>query len=123
MNLDSLAIGIETIIVFVYNFYYLYQEFRNPQSLSIVKNPMFWVVSGMIFYLAGSFFFNILANHFSEVEWNKYWYYSYSFDIIKNVLFAIAITFFAKQNRKNIKEITPYLDIDHLDIDRIIKHN
>jgi len=25
--------------------------------------------------------------------------------------------------KKNSKEITPYLDIDHLDIDRIIKHN
>jgi len=84
---------------------------------------MFWIVCGIIFYLGGSFFFNILANHLTQAVLSKYWFYSYSFDIIKNVLFAIAITLFAKQNRKNIKEITPYLDIDHLDIDRIIKHN
>jgi hypothetical protein len=84
---------------------------------------MFWFVCGTIFYLGGSFFFNILATHLSADQLKKYWFYSYSFDIVKNVLFAIGILFFCKQDRKNVKEHVPYLDMDQLDLDRAIKHN
>src|SRR5439155_7842829 len=78
-NLDSIAIGIETILIFVYCFYFLYQEFRDLQNPFIVLNPMFWIVCGIIFYLGGSFFFNILANHLTQAVLSKYWFYSYSF--------------------------------------------
>jgi hypothetical protein len=84
---------------------------------------MFWIVCGIIFYLGGSFFFNILATHLTKAELDKYWFYSYSFDIIKNILFVISISFFAKIDKKVAKKKLPYLDIDHLDIDRIVKHN
>jgi hypothetical protein len=123
VNLDSVAIGIETILIFIYSFYYLYQEFRNPNNASIVMNPMFWIVCGIIFYLGGSFFFNILANHLSQEVLDDYWYYSYSFDIIKNILFAVAVLFFAKASGKKIKDHLPYLGIDQIDIDQMAKHN
>jgi len=122
-NLDSVAVGIETILVFMYSFYFLYQEFKNLQNQSIIKKPMFWIVCGMIFYLGGSFFFNLLANHLSEALMDKYWFYSYSFDIIKNVLFAVAIPLFTNKKNRNLRETVPYLDLDRLDMDHMIKHN
>jgi hypothetical protein len=114
--LDSISIGIETILIFIYSFYFLYQEFQKPDQ-SIIKNPMFWIVCGIVFYLAGTFFFNILieTNHQSV---NKYWFYSYSFDIIKNVLFAFVISSFTKEKKTTVGKDAPYLDMDHLDFRR-----
>lgn len=123
VNLDSVAIGIETILIFVYSFFYLYQEFRNPNTPFIVMNPMFWIVCGIIFYLGGSFFFNILANHLSQEVLDDYWYYSYLFDIIKNILFAVAVPFAARESGKKIKDHLPYLGIDEIDVDQMAKHN
>jgi hypothetical protein len=123
VNLDSVAIGIETILIFVYSFYYLYQEFRNPNAPFIVMQPMFWIVCGIIFYLGGSFFFNILANHLSQEVLDDYWPYSYLFDIIKNILFAVAVPLFARESGKKIKDHLPYLDIDEIDVDQMAKHN
>ena len=122
-NLDSVAIGIETILVFVYSFYFLYQGFKDLEKPFITRNPMFWIVVGIIFYLGGSFFFNILANHLSEAEVKNYWSYSYSFDIVKNILFGISIYFFAREKGRRAKEAVPHLDIDQMDFGRIIKHN
>lgn len=113
-RLDSVPIGIETILIFVYSFLYLYEEFRRIESQSIITKPEFWLIVGIVFYLAGSFFFNILANNFTTKEMDAYWYYSYLFDDIKNILFVISIFLFAKQERKKPgKKNVPYLDIDH----------
>ncbi len=74
---------------------------------------------GIVFYLAGSFFFNILVNDIPKEQQDKYWVYTYLFDIIKNLLFVIAILLFVKQPKKtSIKTTIPYLDID-----QTIKHN
>jgi hypothetical protein len=112
--LDSLAIGVETILIFIYSFLFLYQEFRRLDNRSILINPVFWSVSGIVFYLAGSFFFNILANNFTREEVREYWKYSYLFDDVKNILFVYSIYLFAKQAKKiQIKRSEPYLDFDH----------
>jgi hypothetical protein len=72
------------------------------------------MVGGIVFYLAGSFFFNILANNFTKEQFDKYWYYSYVFDDIKNILFVISMFLFAREHRKKLlKKTEPYLDIDH----------
>jgi hypothetical protein len=74
---------------------------------------------GIVFYLAGSLFFNLLANHLTKDEVARYWPYSYVFDMIKNLFFAIAIILFAKQNKKRLTKIS----IPFLDIDQIIKNH
>ena len=70
---------------------------------------MFWISIGIFFYLAGSFFFNILANHMSKEELKQYWYYSFLFDIIKNGLIAVGLSVHRQKNRT---ESIPYLDMD-----------
>ena len=107
-HLDSVPVGVETILIFLYCFYFLYQEFKKENQL-LLRNSMFWISIGIFFYLAGSFFFNILANHMTSAELDKYWSYSYLFDIIKNILITIGVLIY-KQKRE-IKPM-PYLDMD-----------
>jgi len=105
--LDSIPVGIETILVFVYIFYFFYQEFKKENQL-LIRNPMFWISIGIFFYLAGSFFFNILANQLPK-EIMKIWFYTYLFDIIKNIFIAIALVLY---KQKKEKKSVPYLDIE-----------
>lgn len=107
-HLDSVPVGVETILIFLFIFYFLYQEFKKESQL-LVRNSMFWISTGIFFYLAGSFFFNILANHMTIAELQKYWYYSFLFDIVKNVLIAIGISVHRHKNRP---DSIPYLDMD-----------
>jgi hypothetical protein len=106
--LDSIPVGVETILIFLYIFYFLYQEFKKENQL-LIKNSMFWISMGIFFYLAGSFFFNILANHMSKAEIDEYWYYTYLFDIVKNILIAIGLFVYKQKNRT---EPLPFLDMD-----------
>lgn len=66
-----------------------------------------------MFYLAGAFFFYILANHLDKKEVNEYWYLSYNADIIKNILFAVGILVYAKNSEYSKQRNTsiPYLDM------------
>ena len=74
---------------------------------------MFWIVIGIMIYLGGSFFFNILANHLNNEQIIDYWYWSYIADIIKNILFAIGLFVFTRQPKQKgmIKSSIPYLDM------------
>jgi hypothetical protein len=56
---------------------------------------------GIFFYLAGSFFFNILANHLSSAELDQYWSYSYLFDVIKNILITVGLLIY--KQKKGLK--------------------
>lgn len=110
LSLDTIPIGVESILIFIYIFLYFYEHFKTFDSQTINKNYFFWIITGIIFYLASSFFFYILANNLSETQQEKYWYISYIFDIIKNILFAIAVIVYAKKNIAKPEQKLPDLD-------------
>lgn len=112
-RLDSIPIGVETILIFVYIFFFLFEQFKKQKSQYINNNYCFWLAVGMMIYLGGSFFFYILANHLENEQIDNYWFLSYIADIAKNILFTIATFFFFKhlnENKTNKKTI-PYLDL------------
>jgi biotin transporter BioY len=98
----------------VYIFYYFYEELNEPKGNHLSENYCFWFATGILIYLSGSFFFNILANIMDRDEITKYWFLSYIADIIKNILLAIGLRVMAKQtpNHKNVKKNIPYLDMN-----------
>lgn len=114
-RLDSIPVGIETILVFIYIFFFFYEAFKNPKTDFIYNHPCFWIAIGILIYLGGAFFFYILANHMAQAEVDKYWDITYVAEILKNVLFAISMFLFSsklKENKITSSSKLPYLDMN-----------
>ena len=112
-SLDTLAIGIETILLFSYIICFFYEQFRKQTSISIYNHYCFWISVGILIYLGGSFFFYILANHLTKDEIDQYWRLTYIGEIIKNLSFSYSVFLFAKQKGENgyKNKILPNLDM------------
>jgi hypothetical protein len=108
-KLDTIPVGIETIFLFVFIFFFFYHHFNTSKSQFIYHNYGFWIALGILVYLGGSFFFNLLANHIDPT----YWFVTYITETIKNILFFIALIVYSKTPRENSldKKPLPYLDM------------
>jgi len=111
-NLDSIPIGIETILILIYSFYFFFEEMNNVDNLFIYSKPEFWIITGFLIYLAGSFFIYVFANQVDYKILVQYWFLTNVFFIFQSILFAIGLMTFLKKE-KNIsssKKIRPYLN-------------
>ncbi|RPD48970.1 hypothetical protein [Paracnuella aquatica] len=95
VRIDSIPIGVETILILIFSFYYLYEEMNNTSVLFLYNKYQFWVVIAFMIYLSGCFFMYIFANQLPQQMVNEYWFIIDIFLILKNVLFSIAILVFA----------------------------
>ncbi|MDP4260926.1 MAG: hypothetical protein Q8941_00230 [Bacteroidota bacterium] len=108
---DSIPIGIEAILIFIFIFFFLYEQFKDVKDLPIYDNYFFWVSIGLFIYLGGSFFIYLMANIISREELDRYWLFTYVAEIIKNLLFAAAIYIYSKNpTKKNTNRALPNLD-------------
>jgi hypothetical protein len=99
-GIDSVLIGIETILILIFSFYYFYEQMNDVTSSTyIYHKPSFWIIVGFILYLGGSFFIYIFANHVERPVLDKYWFLTYLFYIIKSILFIIGIMVYVKQSK------------------------
>lgn len=90
--LDSVPIGVESILVLIYIFYFFYGQLKsNTEAISLYLQPIFWFATGILIYLSGTFFFYILVNHMQKAQILQYWFITYIFDILKNIFFTIGI--------------------------------
>lgn len=114
-GLDSVSVGIETILILVFIFLFFYDHSRNEKTEFIYNHPTFWLSVGMLLYLGGSLFFNILVNYMSKQEVNNYLPYTYVTEAVKNLLFIRAMWIIYRHHKTNGRnEISkvPYLDLD-----------
>jgi hypothetical protein len=105
-SIDSLPIGIESILIFLYSFYYLYEQMNDTNNLFIYSKYQFWLIIGILIYLAGCFFIYIYANALDEKVLNEYWPFTNVFYAIMNIMFAIG---FFIQYRKSKQHFSPKL--------------
>jgi hypothetical protein len=113
-NLDSVPIGIETIIQLFFIFHFFYQFSKDLSTAYIYNHYGFWISVGILIYLGGSFFFFILFDHLTKAQVTTFGKLTYVAEIIKNLLFALAIfiqTKYPFQNKKQKTESIPYLDL------------
>ena len=101
-RLDSLPIGVETIILFIYIFYFFYEFSKNSKDVFIYNHFAFWIAVGVMIYLGGSFFFYILINNLHPDEVEKYGNMTYVSEVIKNLLFAFSIFVYKKFPANNV---------------------
>jgi hypothetical protein len=114
-RLDSLPIGVESIFLLIFCSYFFYEQINNPDVLFIYNDFKFWIVTGIMIYISGSFFIYIFANQIPRTEFALYWSFTYIFLGIMNILFAIGILILGlKPTQKHHAKPKPnhhYLDI------------
>ena len=113
-RIDSIPIGIESLIIISFSFYFLYERVKSPSLTFIYNDYRFWIIIGMIIYLAGSFFIYIYGEQLETASWKKFRYLTLVFYIIRALFFSIGIIVFAKRPAPKIKtanKTIPYLDI------------
>jgi hypothetical protein len=111
-KIDSVCIGIETILIILYSFWFLYEQMNNTNNLFIYNKYEFWIITGFLIYLAGSFFIYIFANAMNDNFLIKYWFLTNVFYIIKNLFFGIAIYNLIRKKQessRSSKSLHPYL--------------
>ncbi len=112
--LDTIPVSIETILIFIYIFFFLYEHSKTDNSDVIYNNYLFWVSVGLLLYMGGTFFFNILVTQMSLAEFDNYWHFTYIAEILKNILFLVALLKISPAKKKDFlpQARMPYLDID-----------
>jgi hypothetical protein len=110
--MDSVPIGVETIIMLSFSFYFLYERTKDTTTLFIYNTYQFWIVLGIVLYLAGSFFIYIFSNYLSGAEVRKYWVITNIFSILRTLFFVIAIIYHSKPPKNNT--LTPDFELTYL---------
>lgn len=114
-GIDSIPIGIETIILLIYILYFFYQFSKNVSTDYIYNHYGFWISVGILIYLGGSFFFFILFDHLSKDQVESFGNMTYVAETIKNILFSVSIFIYSRypfENKKEKPKTIPFLDLD-----------
>jgi hypothetical protein len=112
---DSIPIAAETLILLVIAFYFFYEQFKDPTAFYIYNHYCFWLTIGILIYLCGSFFIYAYGDQITPKEREQFWFFTYIVEIVKNILFAIAIVVYSRKPFAKPKKIDiPYLDIKEL---------
>lgn len=113
-RLDSIPIGIETILILVYIFFFFYEFSKNLTSTYIYNHYCFWIAVGVLIYLGGSLFFYLSINQLSKDERIAFGNFTYVAEIIKNILFALSLFIYGRysfeKTEKNSSSV-PFLDM------------
>jgi hypothetical protein len=108
---DSIPIGFEAILIFIFIFFFLYEQLLDVKDVPIYSNYFFWISIGLLIYLGGSLFIYIYANTLSRAEMDQYWFFTYVVEIIKNLLLTSAILVYSKNpNKQKPNQPLPNLD-------------
>jgi hypothetical protein len=113
-GLDTIPIGIETILILIYIIYFFYNFAKSLSTFYIYNHYGFWVAVGILIYLGGSFFFFISFDLLTVDQKNSFGNLTYLAEIIKNLLFTLSIFIYRRYPVENTKEKTtsiPYLDM------------
>ncbi|WP_460566586.1 hypothetical protein [Flaviaesturariibacter terrae] len=94
--LDSVPIGVESILLLIYAFYFLFEEMDNVSQGPLYTRFSFWIVAGILVYLAGNFFLYVFANQVDTRTRHIFWMFGNLCAILKNVAFVVSIMTFMK---------------------------
>lgn len=110
-RIDSLPIGVETLLILVYCFHYMFEQTNIVDDTFIYSRYHFWIVIGIMIYLSGSFFIYILANYVNLNILDDFWFLTYAFYILKSIFFGIGILRLSRLKKENnLTAFRPYLN-------------
>jgi len=111
---DSVAMGIECILVLFLCSSYLFLILRKSNNLFIYSTFEFWIVITFLIYFSGTFFLYILAESMRDnlAFRGQYFIINIAFNLLKNVLLSIALTKKLSDTVNQQKNTIPDLDDD-----------
>jgi hypothetical protein len=89
---DSFAISFESIIIIGGCIIYLFERISKSTDLLVYSFSRFWIVVGILIYLAGTFFLFSQSTKVDDKESVQIWMINLFFNILKNVIFLFAFT-------------------------------
>jgi hypothetical protein len=98
---DSLQTSIECIIIILFCLYFLFEQLANPQEEFIYTSYKFWITITLLIYLSGAFFLFTYAADLPYEERQDYWSILFICNIIKNILFSMAIYISTRLRKDN----------------------
>jgi hypothetical protein len=113
-DFDSIASGIEAIIVLLLCMAYLFSQIRGNNNLLVYSTFNFWAVIAFFIYFSGTFFLYLMADKMMyNISFQKmYFIINISFNIFKNLLLCVAMTMKLNGIASEQKKIIPDLDDD-----------
>jgi hypothetical protein len=89
----SFAVGVEYICIILMCIYYLLAQLKGVNNLSVYSTSNFWVIITFLIYTSGTFFLYIMADKMlsNRTFRIQYIFINSSFNILKNVLLALAM--------------------------------
>ena len=111
-SFDSVAIGIESIIILLLCIYYLYLQIKGSNNLKIYSTFNFWIIITFLIYFSGTFFLYIMTENMTHnISFQiQYLVINSCFSILKNILLSVAM--FMKINNVNSNNLTSSPDLD-----------
>lgn len=111
VSIDSIPIGLETLFILFFCSYYFYEQMNDLENHYIYNRYHFWIIIGILLYLAGSFFIYIFANHVDKQTRSQFWFLTYFFYVVKNLFFLIGLMNYNKSAKSlSRKNLYPYLN-------------
>ena|SRR5579875_2193690 len=98
---DSVQVSTEAIIILGFCIAYLFEQVNKPQITFLYSNYKFWFVVSMLIYLSATFFLFILAANTPANVIQQYWIISDIGNILKNILFALAVIIYVKTPKES----------------------
>lgn len=93
---DSLHTSIESIILLIFCIMFLFEQINIPETIFIYSSYKFWVIIGILVYLAATFFLYGFAASLPTKTAQQYWVINHISNILRNLLFVIAIIVYVK---------------------------
>ena len=112
--MDSYEIAVETLLITSCIIYFFYLRFKQVDEHYLYQDPFFWFMTGMLVYLGYTFFFNLLVNHVDIEVIKNYYHFSYIGDIIKNLLFTVALFYLPRKGEAASR--SSYFNAPNLDL-------
>jgi hypothetical protein len=101
---NSLMSTIESVILLILSLYYLLNSLKLTVEPHNIFTPHFFIIMGVLLYIASTFFLFIIANQLSVNEMNKYWSINHYSNILTNLVFSFAFYLFRYQKKSSPAE-------------------
>jgi len=120
-QVDSLTNVLESILLIIYSIFYLFEQIRKPDHIFFYSIPEFWFIVAILLYFSGTFFINLYAQ--GKLESDESFQLQYSvintaFDILKNLLFGVAMMVKGGDQSNKISRIDFNNLDEHLNLNR-----